>query len=76
MLGAKRARIEAGFTLRTAASELGVSVGSLWRWEAGTQMPSIEKLQELAELDGVPITRLMKAPKPTRRETRAQEKSS
>jgi transcriptional regulator with XRE-family HTH domain len=37
MLGAKRARIAAGFTLKSAAKELGVSVVTLWRWEAGKQ---------------------------------------
>jgi transcriptional regulator with XRE-family HTH domain len=51
-------------------------MGSLWQWKAGTQMPSIEKLQELVELYGCGITRLMKAPKLTRYEMRAQEKSS
>jgi transcriptional regulator with XRE-family HTH domain len=68
MLGAKRARIEAGFTLKTAAKELGVSVVTLWRWEAGKQTPSIEKIGDLAELYDVPVRRLIKPPRPTRYE--------
>jgi transcriptional regulator with XRE-family HTH domain len=73
MLGAKRARIEAGYTLRIAAKELGVSLVSLWRWEAGKHIPPIEKIRELAELYGVPVGRIMKAPKPTRYESRKSE---
>ena len=70
MLGAKRARIEAGFTLHAAAKELGVSLVSLWRWEAGKHIPPMEKIQELARLYGCPTRRIMKAPKPTRYEIR------
>ena len=70
MRGSKRARIEAGFTLKSAAKELGVSVVTLWRWEAGKQTPSIEKIGELAALYGVPVQRLLKSPKPTRCEIR------
>jgi transcriptional regulator with XRE-family HTH domain len=73
MLGAKRARIEAGYTLRIAAKELGVSLVSLWRWEAGKHIPPMEKIQELAELYGVSVGRIMKAPKPTRCESRKSE---
>jgi transcriptional regulator with XRE-family HTH domain len=73
MLGAKRARIAAGFTLKSAAKELGVSVITLWRWEAGNQTPSIEKIGELAELYGVAVRRLIKPPRPTRYEMRRSE---
>jgi transcriptional regulator with XRE-family HTH domain len=75
MLGSKRARIEAGFTLKSAAKELGVSVVTLWRWEAGKQTPSIEKIRELAELYGVPARRLIKPARPTRYEIRKSEAS-
>jgi transcriptional regulator with XRE-family HTH domain len=73
MLGAKRARIEAGFTLKSAADELGVSLVTLWRWEAGKQTPSIEKIGELARLYGVPARRLIKPPRLTRYEIRKSE---
>ncbi|MDR1482116.1 MAG: helix-turn-helix domain-containing protein [Synergistaceae bacterium] len=73
MRGSKRARIEAGFTLKSTAKELGVSVVTLWRWEAGKQTPSIEKIGELARLYGVPIRRLIKPPRPTRYEIRKSE---
>jgi transcriptional regulator with XRE-family HTH domain len=73
MLGAKRARIAAGFTLKSAAKEIGVSVVTLWRWEAGKQTPSIEKIGELAGLYGVPVRRLIKPPRPTRYEIRRSE---
>ncbi|MDR1133722.1 MAG: helix-turn-helix domain-containing protein [Synergistaceae bacterium] len=73
MLGAKRARIEAGFTLKSASKELGVSAVTLWRWEAGKQTPSIEKIGELARLYGVSAGRLIKPPKPTRYEIRKSE---
>jgi transcriptional regulator with XRE-family HTH domain len=71
--GSKRARIEAGFTLQKAAKELEVSVTTLWRWEAGKQTPSIEKIRELAELYGVPARRLIKPARPTRYELRKSE---
>jgi transcriptional regulator with XRE-family HTH domain len=73
MLGAKRTRIGAGFTLKSAAKELEVSVVTLWRWEAGKQTPSIEKIGELAGLYGVPVRRLIKPPRPTRYEIRKSE---
>jgi transcriptional regulator with XRE-family HTH domain len=73
MMGAKRVRIEAGFTLKSAAKELGVSVVTLWRWEAGKQTPSIEKIGGLARLYGVPVRRLIRPPKPTRYETLKSE---
>jgi transcriptional regulator with XRE-family HTH domain len=73
LFGAKRARQEAGFTLQKAAKELGVSVTTLWRWEAGRQTPSIEKIRELAELYGVSAGRLIKPPRPTRYEIRKSE---
>jgi transcriptional regulator with XRE-family HTH domain len=73
MQGAKRVRIAAGFTLKSAAKELGVSVVTLWRWEAGKQTPSIEKIRELAELYGVPVRRLIKPARPTRYEIRKSE---
>jgi transcriptional regulator with XRE-family HTH domain len=73
LLGAKRARIGAGFTLKSAAEELGVSVVTLWRWEAGKQTPSIEKIGELAGLYGVTVRRLIKPPRPTRFEMRKSE---
>jgi transcriptional regulator with XRE-family HTH domain len=73
LLGAKRARIEAGFTLKSAADEFGVSVVTLWRWEAGKQTPSIEKIGKLAGLYGVPARRLIKSPKPTQYEIRKSE---
>jgi transcriptional regulator with XRE-family HTH domain len=71
--GAKRARTEAGFTLRIAAKELRVSLVSLWRWENGKHFPPVGKIQEMAELYGVPAGRIMKEPKPTRYETRKSE---
>jgi transcriptional regulator with XRE-family HTH domain len=71
--GAKRARVEAGFTLKSAAKELGVSAVTLWRWEAGKQTPSVEKIGELTRLYGVPVGRLIKPPKPTRCETLKSE---
>ena len=73
MQGAKRARIDAGFTLQAAAKELKVCAATLWRWEAGTQTPSIDKIKELAELYGCNPRRLIKPPKPTRYETRKAE---
>jgi transcriptional regulator with XRE-family HTH domain len=73
MMGAKRVRVEAGFTLKSAAKELGVSVVTLWRWEAGEQTPSVEKIGELAGLYGVPVRRLIRPPKPTRYETLKSE---
>jgi transcriptional regulator with XRE-family HTH domain len=73
VLGAKRARIEAGFTLRAAAMELRVSLVSLWRWEAGKHIPPVEKIQELARLYGCSVRRIMKAPKPTRYDMRKSE---
>jgi transcriptional regulator with XRE-family HTH domain len=76
MQGAKRARIEAGFTLQAAAKELKVCAATVWRWEAGTQTPSIDKIKELAELYGCNPRRLMKPPKPTRYETRKAETES
>jgi transcriptional regulator with XRE-family HTH domain len=75
-MGAKWSRIVAGFTLQAAADELHVSVATLWRWEAGEQAPSIEKIKELAELYGCSTKRLMKPPKPTRREARKSETGS
>jgi transcriptional regulator with XRE-family HTH domain len=76
MQGAKRARIEAGFTLQATAKELKVCAATVWRWEAGTQTPSIDKIKELAELYGCNPRRLMKPPKPTRYETRKAETES
>jgi transcriptional regulator with XRE-family HTH domain len=74
--GAKRARIGAGFTLQAAAKELHVSAATVWRWEAGEQTPSFEKIKELADLYGCPPGRLIKSPKPTRYEARKFEAES
>lgn len=55
----KDQRIEAETTQRAVAEAMGVSVPTVWNWEAGTAWPSIDKLPALAELLQTDVGRLV-----------------
>lgn len=46
----KALRVNAGLTQREAAKAIGVTIGTLCRWERGQASPPFEKIARLAEL--------------------------
>jgi HTH-type transcriptional regulator, cell division transcriptional repressor len=46
----KRARLAAGLTQQAVARHFGLDKASVWRWEHGRTSPSVEQLNESAEL--------------------------
>lgn len=48
----KAARINAGYNLRDAASQIGVSVDTLISWEKGKTFPDVPKITKIEKLYG------------------------
>lgn len=51
----KQARIEANLGVEEAANELGVQRVQLWRMERNAAFISVQRLEEMAKLYGVPL---------------------
>ena len=51
----KRYRKMAGLTQEEVAQRLGVSPQTVARWEQGARIPSVEHLEELADLYGIDV---------------------
>lgn len=49
------ARVNAGLTIRDAATRLQISDKTLSNWESGKTAPNTDKLAQLLELYGVPL---------------------
>ena len=54
----RKARLARGMTQQDVAGALDITRQAVARWEAGANLPSTEKLLELAELFGVPVSEL------------------
>jgi len=54
----RRLRRERGLRLSELALLVGVNISVLSEWERGNQIPSDERLEQLAELYGVPFEEL------------------
>lgn len=48
-------RVQAGYTQKEAAKEIGVSEQTVIRWEQGASAPNMEKAQKLSELYQIPL---------------------
>lgn len=55
----RKAREQAGIKAEKAASELGVSITTLFNWERGDTSPDADKLVDMSKLYGVTVTRLL-----------------
>ena len=55
----KRFRKERGLTQEQLAEALGVTVGAVYKWEAGRSTPEISMLLQLADLFGVSLDALV-----------------
>ena len=51
----KAARVNAGLTIRDAATRLQISDKTLSNWETGKTAPNTDKLAQLLELYGAPL---------------------
>lgn len=49
----RKARESAGIRAETAASELGISITTLFNWERGDTRPSYDKIAAMSRLYGV-----------------------
>jgi transcriptional regulator with XRE-family HTH domain len=52
----RRAREEAGFTAEQLAPLIGVTMGTLLRWERDENAISVKNVMRVAELTGKPLT--------------------
>lgn len=52
----RNARKEAGLTAEQLAPTVGVTMGTLLRWERDEFAPSVKKLRRIAEATGQPLT--------------------
>lgn len=48
-------RVQAGYTQKEAAKEIGVSEQTMIRWENGSSAPNMERAQKLSELYQIPL---------------------
>lgn len=55
----RKAREQAGIKAEKAASELGVSITTLFNWERGDTSPDADKLVEMTRLYGTSATYLL-----------------
>lgn len=55
----REARKNAGYSPERAASELGVSISTLFSWERGITSPNADKLIEMSGMYGVKIDYLL-----------------
>jgi transcriptional regulator with XRE-family HTH domain len=55
----KRARVQAGLTQSQLAEMLGLEVESVSRIETGAQLPSLERLNEVAQILNLTLVRLL-----------------
>lgn len=53
------ARVNAGLTIRDAATRLQISDKTLSNWETGKTAPNTDKLAQLLELYGAPLEALI-----------------
>jgi DNA-binding XRE family transcriptional regulator len=49
------ARVNAGFTQREFAKELGVAHTTVVNWEKGNTEPNMSQLRKISELSGIPM---------------------
>ena len=49
----KAARVNAGYSQKAAAAELGISNKTLCSWEKGTSKPKADKIENICTLYGV-----------------------
>lgn len=56
----KKARIQAGLSVREVMKHLGVSDAAVYQWETGVSFPSSKRLLEIAKLYGVTVDDLLK----------------
>lgn len=50
----KAARVNAGLSQKEAAKKLDVSNKTLGSWESGATMPSVDKIDAICDLYGIP----------------------
>lgn len=48
-------RVQAGYTQKEVAKEIGVSEQTVIRWEQGASSPNMENAQKLSELYQIPL---------------------
>lgn len=49
------ARVNAGLTQKQVCEAVGISLTTIWLWEKGERIPSVDKALKLAELYGLPL---------------------
>ena len=49
------ARVNAGLTQKQVCDAIGISMTTIWMWERGDRLPSVDKAIRLAELYKVPL---------------------
>lgn len=54
----KEARQKAGLTIDAAATQIGVSRNAIWLWENYRGNPTVTNLAKMAEVYGVPVSKL------------------
>jgi transcriptional regulator with XRE-family HTH domain len=65
-------REDAGISRESFASELGVSIKTIYRWEAGKREPKMDRIREIASLVRIPFQEFIaKTSNPTPPSTRA-----
>lgn len=62
-MGFKAARKRAGLTARELANSVGVSIQTVYNWEAGSYYPDARKLPEIAKTCNCTVDDLLKGGK-------------
>ena len=55
----RKARERAGIKAEKAATELSVSISTLFSWERGNTSPDADRLKDMARLYGVSVNHLL-----------------
>lgn len=59
-MGFKTARENAGLTARQVANQLGVSIQTVYNWEARSYYPEKDRLLDIAKLYGCTVDALLR----------------
>lgn len=69
----RQARERAGLNQLAAAAALGIGRHSLWRWETGRAVPSLDSIRHMAEAYGVAVVDLLDQDSPATGSTPLRE---
>ena len=58
-MGFRKARINAGLSVKEVMAAIGVSDAAVYQWETGVTIPRVKTLKKLAKLYGCTVDKLL-----------------